>query len=623
MGGWILAFGDVNNFSARANHFGKTFTVTGVPPLHIESKVFGNAHILLWSWSKPPVPDMFATGGVDNKEVLILHGAVTDLGKFNEAGKALPPGERIATLWRKYGETIVPELNGSFSLAVVNLASRTTILFTDRFSSRPVWFSRENKTWYAGNSPAAIAAIRQTRAHIDPAGLWSLFATSRHVGKRGIFYEIQNLQAGQKVVLQNEGSSRMTRWFQLRYTPKKDMRPQEWGEHIAQALHHSAKRLNAVSSELHLFLSGGLDSRIAAGALGNGLRTHTLTNHDNMNARIAKKVAGHLNINHQTIFRTPYWYLDTFEAAALIGGGNYNIQHAHFMIPVQQIRATNSEGAFLLGDLLENFNKHYFRMPVGKDCAFIPEKVPESFHQFYSYTHPNPMRLRRLFRADVVDRLFMSWREAVVETSGSIREVSEDPRDCLDTFIRWSNCSVCPTYLMLECIQALAEERNLMFDNKLLELVLSIPADLRGGGILHRWTLWHLSKGLVLIPNSNFWLPPLFPKSWQNVAKKIRPYLGNTRRKMISVYRQGPIIKTEGSWDMLHERFRRDTPYAQFIESCLFDQEALPSEIFNHEEIKTCWQEFIKSNSPDTFEILMLLSFGLLHKKIPTAGLKI
>jgi len=623
MGSWILAFGDLDNFSTRVNNFRKAFTTTGVPPVHIESKSFGDAHILLWSWSRPPVPDMFVTGGINNREVLVLHGAVTDLGKFNEDDKALPPGEKIATLWRKYGEAIIPELNGSFSLAFVNLESRTATLFTDRFASRSVWFSRENKTWYAGNFPAAIAAIRQTRPHIDSAGLWSLFATARHVGVRGLFYEIQNMQAGQKVVLQDEGSCRTARWFQLRYAPKEGVAPQEWGEHIAQALHHSAKRLNAVSSDLHLFLSGGLDSRIAAGALGNGLKTHTLTTHYNMNARIAEKVAGHLNVDHQTIFRTPYWYLNTFEAAALIGGGNYNIQQAHFMAPVQQIRATNSAGAFLLGDLLENFNKHYFRLPLGKDSPFTLEKIPEIFHQLYPYTHPDPRRLKRLFRAEVGNRLFMSWREAVVETSGSIQEVSEDPRDCLDTFIRWSNCSVCPTYLMLECIQALAAERNLMFDNKLLELVLSIPADLRGGGILHRWTLWHLSKGLVLIPNSNFWLPPLFPKSWQNLAKKIRPYLGKTRRKIISAYRQGPIVKTEGSWDMLHERFRKDKKYTQFVESCLSDQEAFPAEIFNHEEIKTCWQGFMKSDSPDTFEILMLLSFGLLHKKIPTAGLKI
>jgi hypothetical protein len=58
------------------------------------------------------------------------------------------------------------------------------------------------------------------------------------------------------------------------------------------------------------------------------------------------------------------------------------------MVPVQQIRATNSNGAFLLGDLLENFNKHYFRVPVRKDWPFIPEKVPDIFHQFFSYTHP-------------------------------------------------------------------------------------------------------------------------------------------------------------------------------------------------------------------------------------------
>lgn len=623
MGGWILAFGDVNNFSERANHFRKTFTVTGVPPLLVESKSFGDAHFLLWSWSKPPVPDVVVAGGTENKEFLILHGAITDFGKFNDADKALSVGEKITTLWHQHGEAIVPELNGSFSLALVNLESRTTTLFTDRFASRSVWVSRENKTWYAGNFPAAIAAIRQTQPHIDAAGLWSLFATARHIGTRGVFYEIQNLQAGQKVVLQDEGSCRTTRWFQLRYTPKEGVAPQEWGEHIAQSLQYSAKRLNAVSPELHLFLSGGLDSRIAAGALGNGLKTHTLTTHYNMNARIAQKVARHLKVDHQTIVRAPYWYLDTFEAAALIGGGNYNIQHAHFMVPVQQIRMANSKGAFLLGDLMENFNKHYFRIPIEKDDPFTPEKFPDIFHQLYSYTHPDVRRLKRLFRAEVADQLLVGWREAIIETSEGIRNVSEDPRDCLDTFMRWGNCSTCPTYLMLECIQALAEERNLMFDNKLLELVLSIPADLRGRGLLHRWTLWHLSKGLVLIPNSNFWLPPLFPKSWQNLTKKIRPYLGKARRRIISAYRQGPIVKTEGSWDMLHERFRKDKKYTQFAENCLFDDEVFPSEIFNHAEIKTCWREFMNSDSPDTFEILMLLSFGLLHKKIPTMGLKL
>lgn len=322
MGGWILAYGDVDNFSSRVNNFSKIFAVAGVPPLNIECQSIGDAHLLLWSWSKPPVPDIAVAGDANNKEVLVLHGAVTDFGKFNRVSNALSAGDKIASLWRQHGEATVPELNGSFSLAVFNLVGGTTTLFTDRFASRPIWFSREKKTWYAGNFPAAIAAIRQTRPHIDPAGLWSLFVTSRHVGTRGIFCEIQNMQAGQKVVLKNDDSCCTTRWFHLRYTPKEGISPQAWGEHIAQSLHHSAKRLNAVSHELHLFLSGGLDSRIAAGALGNGLKTHTLTTHYNMNARIAEKVAGHLKVDHQTVFRTPYWYLDTFEAAALIGGGN-------------------------------------------------------------------------------------------------------------------------------------------------------------------------------------------------------------------------------------------------------------------------------------------------------------
>lgn len=624
MGGWIVVSGETEHFDNQIRNFKKVFTVDGVPPLNVEITSYDkDLHIVLWSWSKPPVPDIVVSNEANGSEVMVLHGVITDLGRFGPAeDEQSVIGSTILELWNKYGRALIPELNGSFSYASVNAHDKSVTLFTDRFASRSVWFSKENNIWYVGNYPAALAAIRRTRPHLDAVGLWSLFATSRHVGAHGIYNEIKNMKAGQAATLHHGGICEISQWYRPRYYPQNGVSPREWGERIAQALDASAKRLCSASPEAQLFLSGGLDSRIVAAVLRGMVRTHTLCSQYNMETRIAAQVARKLHINHQTIVRTPHWYLDTFYPAALIGGGNYFTKHAHFIIPTQQICGSNANASFFTGDLLENFNKHNFHLSNETQFSFIPERIPDIFHKVLSYCHSNPIVLRRLFRQEVVERIYASWRQALVDTSKSILGTSEDSRDCLDTLCQWDNISYFPTNMMLKCIRPLSAERNLMFDNDIVELYLEIPADTRGAGTLHRWILWHLRKSLLLIPDANFWVPPIVPKSWQNLTKRIRPVIGNARRKIESMYHKGPSVKTEGSWDLLHERYRKDEKYIEFIEDCLSDPDTLPPEIFNSSEIEICWREFINGNLTRHYEIDALMSFGLLHKMIPTSGLE-
>ena len=166
MGGWILISGDTKQSDAQIQNFKRVFTVAGVPSLNIETIPYHkDLHIVLWSWSNPPVPDIVVSREANGSEVIVLHGVITDLGRFGPAeGGQSVIGSTILELWNKYGRELIPELNGSFSCACVNVYDKSVTLFTDRFASRSVWFSQEDNTWYAGNFPAALAAIRNLLA---------------------------------------------------------------------------------------------------------------------------------------------------------------------------------------------------------------------------------------------------------------------------------------------------------------------------------------------------------------------------------------------------------------------------------------------------------------------------
>lgn len=625
MAGWILTMGRLQQFQSQIEAFRRTFTVSGVPPLNIEAKSLNdNLHVICWSWCKAPAPDIVITQKEDGTKGLLLHGYITGLGRFGSIDcEQSQTGLRLLELWNEHGHALIPEINGSFSLAFFDSIEKYLTIYTDRFASRSVWVSRDGCLWYGGNLPGAVAAVQKRRQHLDPAGLWSLLATARHIGTRGLFSGIQNIQAGQCYVLRKDHDPEISRWWQLRYVPESGLHPHAWGERIAHVLQQSARRLEPVTSDPHLFLSGGLDSRIAAGAIRGQLRTVTLCCQYNMEARIAALVANKMHLEHQSIIRTPYWHLNTFDAAALIASGNYNIAHAHFMIPVQQIKTSFHNASFLLGDLLENFNKSHFHLSNDGVVTFDPETIPDIYHKIYPYLHPNPDMLSNMFQAKIRKQIREAWRDEMVHVAKEVALVSEDDRDRFDALARWANSSFFPTYLMLECIWPLGSERNLMFDNDVFDLYLSIPAHIRGNGVLHRWILWHLDKALPFIPDQNYWLPPIMPNNLAKLAYYIRPWIGKSRRKIISFFRKGPATKTEGSWPILPELYRNDGRYREFIQNCIFDKNALPPEIFNPEGISLCWQEFLNGNPSRYYEINMLMSFGLLHRLLPTSGLKV
>ena len=604
------------------------FDVPGMPELEISFAKHGPGLIRIqWAWNQSPSFDTAVASTTDGHVTAMIDGYVVECDACL-SGRTGRIEKQVVEWFATRGEENITHINGSFACVRLDMKSSRLAVWTDGIASRPVWIARSDHAWFVGNYPAAIAAVMPNRPRLNPAGLWSLFVSSRHVGEHGLYEGFQNLHAGYRATIDygvHPGRIQVTRWRENVFRPEKGITPGHWGEAIAAELKAAARRLQCHSDSPQLFLSGGLDSRLVLGAIGNSATGVTLTSTpNNMNVRLARRAARIVGAEHVAIDRSPNWYLDRFESAALLAGGNYNLAHAHFLIPVSSILKSNPSATFLLGDLMENFNKHYFKPSVVGNHRFIPEEIPHVYAQLYSYTHRDEKRLRRLFQHGIADYLSAAWSGATVELCKEVRSVSDDDADCFDSLFRWYNCGLCPTYLMSECIRPLGRERNLMYDKQMIDLLYRIPAEIRGAGVLHSWTLWHLNKGLALLPDSNFWVPPISPKVVKKFTRSVRPAVGRLSRRIRSMSSgmEGKTA-TEGSWHMLETRFREDSEHRAFVESVIEDPECFPSEIFQRDEIRSAWHAFVHGGGSrdQAFEINMLLSFGLLNRRIPTSGL--
>lgn len=618
MGGWLTLIGDVPDFLSRLNKFKNIFSVEGVPELRIEtSEEIPGIKNIAWSWNKDYVPDVY----IKTKKncLLILCGVVTDFGDYGSSpSEQDQAAKKVFELWIEHGEKVIGQLNGSFSCLFYDSKKNQASLYTDRFASRSIWLTEENGVWIIGNFPSAIASIKKYTPKIDPVGLWSLFHTGRHVGIHGLYSGVNALMAGEKADL-SPGFKKTSKWWERKYLPENGLSPSEWGNRLAKALVNSANRYKNVCKSHYLFLSGGLDSRITAAAFKKPLKTLTLCTNPNIESRIAFLVSKTIGLEHQTIVRSPYWYLETMNASALVSSGNYLNHHTHFIVPVKDKVSENPNAEYLLGDLLENFNKHYFNISDNRRLPFNPDKIHEIFNYVPS-TIKDKYRVGIHFNKDIRKTLEEQYNVALKEYAKSLLDVSEDDADRFDTFLRWADVSTTYTYNMMTCMWPLAKERNICFDNDLNELSLKIPSDLRGKGILHKWTLYHLYKALLLIPEANSFLPPIFPKQLQQLSKKIRPKLGQARRSLAMKGNNKPILTTSGSWLLSHEMYRKDKQYREWIEDIIVDKNIFPQEIFDSKQIEETWREFIEGNINIKVEIEALISFGSLHKIIPCDG---
>jgi hypothetical protein len=571
---------------------------------------------IVWAANNKRDTDVFVVGYITEPEAISRKsGSSTSEGILRIDGRLF--SENMLR------QAALHELNGSYAILRIASNSGDVTLCSDRWASRTMWRAYVDRTWCLASHPALLWHIAAERLPVEPSSLGGLLLRARPVGDHALLASGKRNLPGTVHTLLSDGHERTSRWYQPAYTPLYQVSEAEWGERVADALKGSATRLRGVMEKPLLFLSGGLDSRLALATLNHVFQPTavTLLDAENLEMRIAREVAEALRVPHRKVERDKEWYLRGMTRSALLQGGNYHPVHSHFFEGLKQIADSIPYDAAMLGDFLEAFQKL-----LGNNIDSLgPSPGPEGlFNHILSLDGQYAVRSceegLRFLIPEIRGRVLDEWRDSLLPAIKESLEVSQELPVSVDYLLRWRAAYEVATYGMIEDLRAYGPERSLSMDTRLHDLMLTIPGEQRKSGMISKRAMVRLAPQLSGIRNANTALPMAAPAWSHKMAKVIRPRLGRMRRRINHLFGITNAALSS-SWTDCHLLAATDESWAQFIESRLFDNNALPDTIFDQGMVKGVWKEFRAGNFELGFSIDSLLTFAIIHKQYGSGGL--
>ena len=301
-------------------------------------------------------------------------------------------------------------------------------IITDRLGSRPLYYGKEGSRHVISSKIAGTRAALSHPFNLSPVGLMELFAIGHNVGSTSICDDISVLEPG-SIYLIDKNGIRCAKYYLFNYVDSgESCSPREWGARIASCVRSIAPRYMRAPGRKGLFLSGGLDSRLLAGALGATglpLYAYTFGGRQTVEVQSAAAIADLLDIPH-TILDFPRNYLSMGIRRAVEGGEaatpffhqSSGIWHD---ILAQQIDCLfvgfggGLSGSLLLPEIVRLFPKsRVVDQILGRILCGNAKKVAEVFRpSFFERYWPNVINklYSSIFEIDDVrqDRIYDVW----------------------------------------------------------------------------------------------------------------------------------------------------------------------------------------------------------------------
>ena len=179
--------------------------------------------------------------------------------------------EVIVKAYHAWGEKCVERLHGMFAFAVWDAAERRLFLARDRLGIKPLYHTRDAaRLRFASNTQALLAAGGVDTA-IDPVGLHHQLTLHAVIpAPRTILAGVRKLPPATTLTIEADGRERERVYWRLpARRPDQALSEWEWTEAVREALIAAVeKRLRVADVPVGVLLSGGLDSSLLVGLLG-------------------------------------------------------------------------------------------------------------------------------------------------------------------------------------------------------------------------------------------------------------------------------------------------------------------------------------------------------------------
>ena len=531
-------------------------------------------------------------------------------------------GEFVLRLLEQYGYEILEELNGSFAIAFYDRAKRQLGLVSDRLCSRPIYYRETKDRVIFATEFGPVIEKSEGKLELDLQGVYEFFAFTHLLDDHTYYRSIRTVRPATVLTFDGKGKEEFSYW-QHSYRPAGKSRgnPDEYSERLARTLKKAVnRRISSNESKTGLFLSGGLDARVALAAADKPLTTFTVGDRRNREARLAAEAAELAGVPNIFLERDADHYYSLIEEAVELGGGMHQFSDAHFLGLLGQV---NDRCPVLLNTygFDARLKGHFFpprqipwpggKVSLSKTAGAISteelfqaetwEKVPSSM----LYRSP-----RKLFTPDHRGRFRLKVMESL---SGLLEEADTANPYNLVEFPAVSSFRSLSTYLMVMSSRAYLPQRSIVLDSDLIDLSLSMPPRLRANGYAIKQALKKLSPELGRLKNSDTGIRADAPKWLEFTVLNFRTLC----RKYLNIWTgtEEYPTQTQGSWPHWPELIRRNDSIRGKFRSLVEDPGALPPQIFDRDRVKGLFGRHIQREEDNSRLLISLVTFGLWYRK--------
>ena len=166
----------------------------------------------------------------------------------------------IPHLFEKFGPEFVSLLRGQFAIAIVDLKTRTTYLYRDRFGEKPLWYASDKEGLKFASELKGLMDLK-IQKEIDVKNLREFLRYGYINAPRSIFRSTFQVKPGHYVTF-SQGNLEETRYWKPDSNKDFDFEYLEAMQATRDALLESIEMQMVSERNIGVFLSGGIDSSL-------------------------------------------------------------------------------------------------------------------------------------------------------------------------------------------------------------------------------------------------------------------------------------------------------------------------------------------------------------------------
>ncbi len=230
---------------------------------HFDQVVLGNRRLAIIDLNTGRQP----IGNEDGSVVVVYNGELynypelrLELKRKGHRFQTASDTEVLVHLYEEEGLDFLKRLNGMFALALYDIRQQKLILARDRFGVKPLFYTRQDNSLVFASEIKSLRTMPGFRAELDPEAIAVYLGLFYIPDPWTIYRHVRRLPAGHYIEITADGS-RMDRYYDLDFSRKIDIDPDEAEDELARLVRQAVKRQLISDVPVGVLLSAGLDSR--------------------------------------------------------------------------------------------------------------------------------------------------------------------------------------------------------------------------------------------------------------------------------------------------------------------------------------------------------------------------